>query len=326
MEIALECGWLPATERIGLDNYQFTFAIVNWNTCDLLDACLASLRENMGAYTCQILVADNDSSDGSVQMVMRKYPEVTLVCNESNLGFARGHECLFAMSKGRYHILVNSDVKLLPGCLDAVYRRMETHPRIGIMGPQIIGEDDRIQRSCRRFPTLGRQFIEATGLNRVFPRMYPFSSYRMGDFDHREPRQVDQVMGSFFVIRKCLIKRIGTLDNSFFMYYEEVDYCLRCHRVGFQVFFDPAAKVWHKGGGSADKVKTLTIRRSMRSMRRYFEKHRGGWTQIPLLFILSLDLVTHAVFALFSRRDFKTTVKAYALGWWDVFTRKKANW
>lgn len=309
-----------------MEQYIFTFAIVNWNTCELLDACLASIREHVGRYSCQILVADNGSTDGSVQMVMRKYPEVTLVCNESNLGFARGHECLFAMSKGRYHVLVNSDVKLMPECLDVVYRRMETHPRIGILGPQIVGDDDAIQPSCRRFPTLFRQLIEASGLNRLFPKLYPFSRYRMGDFDHREARQVDQVMGSFFVIRRDLIKRIGTLDNGFFMYYEEVDYCLRCYRAGFQVFFDPAAKIWHKGGGSANKVKVLTIRRSMRSMRRYFEKHYGKWTQLPLLAIVSLDLVTHAFFALVSRRGFVATVKAYGLGWWDVLTRKKANW
>ena len=309
-----------------MDEYIFTFAIVNWNTCELLDGCLASIRKYAGQYRYQVLVADNDSSDGSVQMVMRKYPEVVLCCNESNLGFACAHECLFAMSKGRYHILVNSDVKLLPGCMDVIYRRMESQPRIGILGPQILDSENRIQPSCRGFPTLARQLVEASGLNRLFPRLYPFSAYRMGHFDHREPCEVDQVMGSFFVIRRDLIKQIGTLDNGFFMYYEEVDYCLRCHRAGYQVFFDPAAKVWHKGGGSAEKVKTLTIRRSMRSMRRYYEKHYGAWTQFPLMAIVSLELVTHAFFALVTRRSFADSVKAYALGWWDVFRRRKANW
>lgn len=309
-----------------MHEYIFTFAIVNWNTCELLDACLASIQKYSSQYRYQVLVADNDSCDDSVQMVMQKYPEVVLCCNESNLGFACAHECLFAMSKGRYHILVNSDVKLLPGCMDAIFRRMEAQPRIGILGPQILDSENRIQPSCRRFPTLGRQLVEASGLNRVFPKLYPFSSYRMGDFNHREACEVDQVMGSFFVIRKDLIKRIGTLDNGFFMYYEEVDYCLRCRRAGYQVFFDPVAKVWHKGGGSAGMVKTLTVRRSMRSMRRYFEKHYGPWTQVPLMFIVSLELVTHAFFALFTRRSFVGSVKAYALGWWDVLRRRKANW
>lgn len=315
-------------ERVSfvLNQIVFTFAIVNWNTSELLDACLASLCEQAAKYPSQILVADNGSVDDSVQMVARKYPNVVLCCNESNLGFAKGHECLFAISKGRYHVLVNSDVKLMPGCLDAVYKRMEEHPRIGILGPQILGEDFSIQPSCRRFPSLKRQFVEASGLNRIFPKFKWFSSYRMGDFDHRSAREVDQVMGSFFVIRRELFKRIGTLDNAFFMYYEEVDYCLRCSRAGYQVFFEPEARVWHKGGGSADKVKVLTIRRSMRSMRRYFEKHFGRWTHVPLLLILSLEAVTHSGHALFSRRSFWGTTKAYALGWWDVFTRQKADW
>jgi len=309
-----------------LEQIVFTFAIVNWNTCELLDACLASLLDQARKYPCQILVADNGSMDASVQMVARKYPEVSLVCNEANLGFAKGHECLFAMSKGLYHVLVNSDIKLMPGCLDAVYQRMETSPRIGILGPQILGEDFSVQPSCRRFPTLRRQWIEASGLNRIFPRAPLFSSYRMGDFDHRSSREVDQIMGSFFVIRRDLIKRIGRLDMGFFMYFEEVDYCLRCKKEGFQVFFEASARVWHKGGGSASMVKVLTIRRTMRSMRRYFEKHFGPWTLFPMVGIVSLELVTHSVHALFSARSFFATVKAYSLAWWDVVTKKKADW
>ncbi len=303
----------------------FTLAIVNWNTRDLLDRCLRSIREVKGGVSVQTLVADNASEDGSLEMAAARYPEVELTRNRENLGFARGHEPLFHSSQGRFHVLVNSDVELLPGCLEKVAERMDGDPEIGVLGCQVIGPDGRIQPSCRRFPSLWRQLLDASGLNRAFPRSRFFNGYKMGDFDHRQSREVDQVMGSFFVIRRDLMDKIGFLDTGFFMYYEEVDYCRRCRDAGYKVFFEAGAQVRHEGGGSARKVKVLTIRRAMRSMRRYFRKHLGGWTYGPLLLILSLDAATHALYALAANRQPWQTLKAYVLGWWDVLTLKRAD-
>ncbi len=303
----------------------FTFAIVNWNTKDLLDACLASILQVQGSFNIQILVADNNSSDGSTEMVSKKYPEVELVRNSDNLGFAKGHETLFPLSKGVYHVLTNSDVRFKPGCLEVLHSRMEKDPEIGVLGCQILGNNDSIQPSCRRFPSLLHQFIDATGLNRLFPKHRFLNAYKMGDFDHQTSREVDQVMGSLFLIRRQVVEKVGILDTSFFMYYEEVDYCLRVKKAGYKVFFDADARVFHEGGGSSKKVKTQTIRRTMRSMRHYFRKHGGSWTWFPLLFILMLDLVTHAIFSALKRTGFMQTLKAYALAWWDVATWKRAD-
>lgn len=307
------------------DQPLFSFAIVNWNTRDYLDACLASLRAASGDLPIEILVADNASSDGSADMVRRKYPEVVLVETGGNLGFAGGHFPLFERSRGRYHVLVNSDVRLTENCLTPIQQRLEADPAIGVLGCRILGADGGLQPSCRRFPNLWHQLIEGSGLNRLFPRSGFWNAYKMGDFDHDHAREVDQVMGSFFVIRREVIERIGPLDRGFFMYYEEVDYCLRTRRAGYKVFFEPAASVYHAGGASAAKVKVLTIRRLMRSMRRYYEKNHGRLTWLPLLAILSLDGVTHVLFALLRRRQPLTTAKAYWLGWWDVLLRKPAH-
>lgn len=303
----------------------FTFAIVNWNTRDLLDGCLASIQEVRGDASIQILVADNASSDGSAEMVEARYPHVTLVRNDRNLGFAAGHATLFPLSNGAYHVLVNSDVRLQPGCLEILKARMARDSKIGVLGCRILGSDHQIQPSCRRFPTLRHQFIDATGINRLFPRHSTLNAYKMGDFDHQSSREVDQVMGSLFLIRKEVIEEIGALDTAFFMYYEEVDYCLRTKKAGYKVFYEADASVWHEGGGSSKMVKVLTIRRTMRSMRHYFQKHRGAWTWLPLLGILFMDLISHVGFAALKRTGPLQTLKAYGLGWWDVATFKRAN-
>lgn len=302
----------------------FTFAIVNWNTRDLLRRCLRSALTEAGAYDVQILVADNGSDDGSADMVATEFPQVTLIRNDHNAGFAAAHASLFPLSRGRYHVLVNSDIELTTGCLEAMDERMRRDDSIGVLGPQIVGPGGEIQPSCRRFPTLSFQFMEATGLGRLFPKS-GLNAYQMGSFDHRSPRSVEQVMGSFFLIRGSLLAETGYLDTRFFMYYEEVDYCLRVHRAGYSVFYEPGARVRHEGGSSSQQVRVLTIRRKMRSMRAYFRKHHGGWVYFPLLFICALEGVTHFVCALITGRKPLETFKAYWLGFWDVLTLKPSG-
>jgi N-acetylglucosaminyl-diphospho-decaprenol L-rhamnosyltransferase len=296
----------------------FTFAIVNWNTRELLARCIRSIERESAGFDIQILVADNASNDGSAEMVESEFPRCTLVRHAQNLGFARGNEDLFELSRGRYHALVNTDIELTPGCLEALDRRMRGDDRIGIVGPRLTGAGGETQPSCRRFPTLTSQLIESTGLGRCFPRSRLLNGYRMGDFDHRTPRSVDQVMGSFFLIRGSLLAQIGFLDTRFFMYYEEVDYCLRARQAGYRVFFEPDACVRHLGGGSSGMVRIPTIRRKMRSMHQYFQKHRGRWVYAPLLLISAVDGASHTLAAVASGRRPVETAKAYGLGFWDV--------
>lgn len=303
----------------------FSFAVVNWNTRDLLDACLASIYQVRGAFQIEILVADNASEDGSADMVRQKYPEVILVETGDNLGFARGHEPLFARSQGRYHVLVNSDVQLRPGCLEALDGCMRGDAEIGVLGCRLVDQAGRTQPGCRRFPNLWFQLLDASGLNRVFPRSRFWNGYKMGDFDHEHDRAVDQVMGSLFLIRRAVVDEVGALDTGFFMYYEEVDYCLRAKNKGWKVFYTASASVYHEGGGSSKAVRVATIRRTLRSMRRYYQKHVGGWTWVPLLMIMSLDLVTHLAHAALSRRDVGQTFKAYLLGIWDIARFRSAG-
>lgn len=303
----------------------FTFAIVNWNTRALLRQCLSSIEKERAGYDIQLLVADNASTDGSVEMVKSEFPRATLVVNLQNLGFAGGHKALFERSRGAYHVLVNSDVRFLPGCLQRWEACMLADEQIAVLGCQILGAEGTVQPSCRRFPSLCFQLLEASGMSRLFPRSALLNAYRMGDFDHCTSRVVDQVMGSLFLIRGNLLSEVGHLDTGFFMYYEEVDYCKRCYSAGYKVYFDADSRVYHEGGGSSRQVKELTIRRSMRSMRLFFKKHYGSWTLLPLLAILSLDAVTHFVHGLFTDKAALTTLRAYGLGCWDVLSLKRAD-
>ena len=300
----------------------FTFAVVNWNTRDLLKRCLGSIVTESAGFDVQILVADNASDDGSADMVATDFPHVTLVRHHRNLGFAAAHASLLPFSQGAYHVLINSDVELLPGCLKVIEERMRSDPRIGILGPQMVGPDDAIQPTCRRFPTLANQFLEASGIGRVFPRSRRLNAYRMAEFDHRSARSVDQVMGAFFLVRASMLPEIGYLDTRFFMYYEEVDYCLRATRAGYEVFFESGSRVRHEGGASSQRVRVLTIRRKMRSMHYYFRKHRGPWVYAPLVAICALDGATHAARAILTGNRPLETMKAYGYGLWDVLTLK----
>ncbi|PIE89375.1 MAG: hypothetical protein CR997_11650 [Acidobacteria bacterium] len=302
---------------------EFTFAIVNWNTRDLLARCIQSILDHVGDYTFQILVLDNASTDGSAEMVKKQFPEVILVENDCNSGFALGHEILLPYSKGKYHILVNSDIELHKGCLQRITRTMKDNRRIGVLGPKIVGPDQRVQRSCRRLPSLTLQLWEAIGIGRLMGGF--LNPYHMGSFDHQTSREVPQVMGSFFVIRSSIIPLTGFMDTRFFMYYEEVDFCKRVAERGFTVYFDAGAEVMHVGGGSSRHVKEQTIRRTMRSMNHYFRKHRGKWVTVPLALIAGIDTATHTLFAALSLRNPFTVFKAYSLGLLDIVKSTPAN-
>ena len=301
----------------------FTLAIVNCNTKELLRKCLTSIREHAGHFQVQVVVLDNASEDGSADMVESCFPEVILVRNDENVGFAKGHDLMLPYSQGRFHVLVNSDIEIKPGCLEHIYNLMIQDRFIGVLGPQIVGPDGKIQPSCRRLPSLKLLFWDALGLGKLLGGW--FNPYHMASFDHLSSRKVQQVMGSFFVIRASIFPTVGFLDTRFFMYFEEVDYCKRVQEKGYSVFFDADAQVYHEGGASSRNVKVMTIRRTMRSMHQYFKKHRGKWVTLPLLGIAFLDLVSHAFFAAIRFRHPIQTLKAYSLGFWDVLTLKRAD-
>ncbi|MER3457620.1 MAG: glycosyltransferase family 2 protein, partial [Chloroflexota bacterium] len=223
--------------------------IVNWNTRDLLAACLESIERSLSSddgagmkLQAEIIVVDNGSTDGTVEMLRRDYPDVRLIENRHNVGFARANNQGLAASRGRYLLLLNTDAFLRGPALARLVRFMEEHPEAGVVGPRLYFGDGTLQHSCYAFPTLATEFYGAVGLDRLFPRSRLFGRYRLGYWDMRDVREVDVVMGACLMARREVFEQIGGLDERFFMYSEEVDWCYRARQAGWRIYYVPQAE------------------------------------------------------------------------------------
>jgi GT2 family glycosyltransferase len=266
-----------------------SIVIVNWNVKDHLRECLRSLFESLQStphLTYQIIVVDSASSDGSPQMVRAEFPQVCLIASEENLGYAGGNNTGAATASGRYIFLLNPDTVVAPGSLDKMMAYMDSHPAVGAVGPQLRWPGGSIQSSRRRFPTLGSLFWESTLLGQWFPHNRCARRYHFEDQspDHTQP--VDWLVGAALFLRREAWLQVGPLDENFFMYFEETDWCRRAVSAGWEIHYLPEAIVTHFEGKSSEQVvaaRTLRFQRSkLRYTRRYFGKR---WAIILNLFL-----------------------------------------
>ncbi len=247
--------------------------IVNWNTCDLLAGCLRSVYETAGRIHLEVIVVDNGSTDGSVEMVCREFPQVKLMLNANNVGFARANNQALARSRGRYVLLLNSDTRLLPGALEESLRHMEEHPRAGLVGVRLLNGDGSFQASYTPFPTLGREFLILSGLGRLLIRP---SFPSQGPCERQGARRIKgYVEGAYMMARREAIEEVGGLDERIFMYAEDVDWCYRFHRAGWEVWYLPQVTVIHYGGQSTRKRRGRMEAELYRSRVYFFHKHYG---------------------------------------------------
>ena len=204
----------------------------------------------------EIIVVDNASTDGTVDMLEQHFPEVRVIRSQENLGFAKANNVGIRTSRGRYLALINPDVKLLSGCLERALAAIEAEPSIGVLGPAMIGRDGAIHRSGMRFPTLWNCVCDALMLHRLFGRRPIFGGQSMADFDWSSPRDVEVLNGWFWLIRRNALSEVGLLDEQFFMYGEDMDWCKRFYDGGWRIVFAPDAAAIHYGGGSAEQAPT----------------------------------------------------------------------
>ncbi|MDI7274752.1 MAG: glycosyltransferase family 2 protein [Anaerolineae bacterium] len=265
--------------------------IVSWNTAPLLRACLDSIRQHSTGVSTQIIVVDNASDDGSAEMVAGRYPGAVLISNASNLGYARANNQGISRASGRYVLLLNSDTEVRAGALAAMVAYMDGHPQVGAAGPRLIGPDGTIQRSYDLFPLRPWQMAWQKGLDVIWPGNALTRRGRIGRWDPTRPLAVDWLVGAALLVRGDVIALVGGLDERFWMYGEDLDWCYRIRRTGWQVHYLPQAAVYHRHGGSSERSPGLArqlARRREESLVLFYRKHYGALAALGLRPILAI--------------------------------------
>ncbi|CAN5782552.1 glycosyltransferase family 2 protein [soil metagenome] len=266
--------------------------IVSYNVVDLVLECIASLRTD-GVE--QVVVVDNASSDGSVETLRRREPEVEVVALSRNLGYGTAANRGVARTTAPYVAVMNPDVVVEPGSTKALVEALDADPGLAVVGPRVESPGGDLYPSVRTFPDLA----DAAGhafFHFVWPAN-PFSRrYRMLDWDHAAAADVDWVAGNHFLVRRRAWDEVGGFDESFFMYMEDVDPCLRLRRAGWRTGYEPAARVTHAIGRSTDQTPYRMILAHHRSLLRYAVKTTSGWRRL-LLPVIAVALAVRTVLA-----------------------------
>jgi N-acetylglucosaminyl-diphospho-decaprenol L-rhamnosyltransferase len=271
------------------ENTQLSIVIVNWNTRQLLAECLASVYAHPPGCEFEVVVADNGSTDGSCDMVRQRFRQARLIENRDNLGFARANNRAIRASSGQYILLLNSDTRVLPGSLTALVRCADDHPDAGVVGGKLLNPDGSFQSGGGVFPTIRSELALLTGTARWFFSPY-FPSYPpMGS---QVTRPCDWVGGGCLLARRIACAHVGLLDEGYFMYSEEVDWCYRMRQAGWGVLFCADAAVLHYGGGSAKRSSFQQMHRLYASKVRFLAQHRGD--KAARLFRASVRLIALA--------------------------------
>lgn len=248
--------------------------IVSWNAKKYLLDCLQSIYLETTSHEIEVIVVDNASTDGSSTEVKIKFPNVKLIQNETNMGFATANNIGIKRSSGRYICLVNSDIKILDRCLDRMCVYMDENSSIGMLGPKILNKDMTQQKSCRQFPTLWNNFCPAIGLDKLFPNMNIFCGEQVpisGDNIHK----VEVLSGCLMMVRRNALDEVGLLDELFFIYSEDVDWCKRFWEMNWNVIFYPCARAVHYGEGSATNEPVRFSVEQERAKLQYWRKHHN---------------------------------------------------
>lgn len=256
-----------------------SFIIVNWNAEQYCIEAVASIEAESGSAGPEIVVVDNNSADG-VSALAARFPYITLIRNDENSGFAKGNNLGIAASSGDLLFFVNVDAFLRPGSLAKMIDFMARHPEVGLMGPRVLNPDLSLQKSARRYPTLGRAIGRALALDAVMPGIT--------FHDHAGTDDVEVLTGSFWVVRRSALEEVGPLDDGFFMYGEDVDWSKRFADGGWRVMYFADAEVVHHGGKSSVRSPQRFFVEMRRADLRYFRKHHGlggmlGYAAITML-------------------------------------------
>jgi GT2 family glycosyltransferase len=290
----------PATSReLGRDDSipsthwkpDVSVVIVSWNTRDFLRGCLRSIFEQTKEISFEVFVVDNNSRDGSAAMVRAEFPAVRLIENMQNRGFAVANNQAIRAASARYILLLNPDTLVLDDAISRCVKYADLHPDVGVVGCQVLEGESRILLTGFSFPTPLNVFFQFSGLSRAFPRSRLFGKPDLSWWDRKSEQDVDVIAGMFMLVRSEAIAQVGPLDESYFVYYEETDWCYRLARMGWRRVFIPSAQIVHLDGGSksTSQVSIKMFVQLQKSAMIYFRKNLGfgAWMAVKAIYIVS---------------------------------------
>ena len=262
------------------------FVLVGWNIRDLLLQCLASIKHTVTEVSYEIIYVDNGSVEGTVETICREYPEVRVISNPVNRGFAAGNNQGIEASSARYLVILNTDTILKEAAIANAVAYMDEHPDVGCCGGELLNEDETRQNTIHNDPTLATELLNKSLLAILSPNKYP--SKRQA---YTEPVDVDACLGAYLVVRREVLDNVGPLDEGYFFYFEETDWCTRMRAAGWRVVFLPSSKIYHLQGKTVTAYRRECKVEYYRSRYRYFRKHRGRLKLGILATMLFLRLV-----------------------------------
>jgi len=246
-----------------------TIVIVNWNTKTLLRNCLKSVYQTVKEIPFEIIVVDNASHDGSVAMIAQEFPDVSVIENKENRGFGAANNQAFAVMKGRYALLLNTDAVLTKNAVHELFVFMENHEEAAMTGGQLLNHDGSRQNSIANFPTIFTLLMNASILEYLFPNKYPSKRY-----EHKDPIEVESVIGACMLVRKEAMDEVGIFDERYFFFFEETDWAYQMSAAGWKIFHVPSAIIYHLQGKSIGRNVRSRIE-FYRSRYTFFRKWRG---------------------------------------------------
>jgi GT2 family glycosyltransferase len=251
--------------------------IVNWNTRELLRQCLQSVYDET-TVPFEVFVVDNASSDGSADMVRQNFPQVHLIANDQNRGFAAANNQAIPLARGEYILLLNPDTKVLDHAIDKMVNYMDGHPEVGACASKLLNGDGTLQKSVGNFYSFWRTLLENRLIPMLFPNSKVLSKKLVAFWDHSTVREIDWARGAVLMVRKSIVEKIGLLDEQFYIYGEEVDWCWRIKETGAKIVYIPDAVIIHYGKAASSQRHVEMFIQNYKSFYIFLKKHYPWYT------------------------------------------------
>jgi len=278
---------------------EVTIIIVNHNNRLHLEDCLSSLQEGATPMDCALLVVDNNSSDGSQDLIRRRFPEIELISNGENLGFARANNQAIEQSRTHFYIFLNPDTHVSTGALSMMLQEVKIHPTVDAVGPALLKGENRYQISFGRSVSFGSQVIQKCFLN-----PYYYLRLKRG----LDKKEVGWLSGACLLVRREALERVGLFDEKFFLYFEDIDLCMRIRRSGQRLIYLPTARVFHKGGASTSLDKISSRFEYRKSQLYFYRKHNSRISLQLLRLYLALN---YSLLFLFGKKSQKEEYRKF---------------